>query len=146
VYGQPVAQIFEHSADSAGSPQAVWHRYLDVSSWCDWSHLGVEWSRIDGPFEVGTKGQSKPPGSPALRFRLVAVEPEAFFASEAKLPGGRLLFEHRIEPCDSGVHITHTVTLSGPLAFLYAPFIRKSIERGLTDGVDRLAVMAADDG
>jgi len=111
VYGQPVAQIFEHSADSAGSPQAVWHRYLDVSSWCDWSHLGVEWSRIDGPFEVGTKGQSKPPGSPALRFRLVAVEPEAFFASEAKLPGGRLLFEHRIEPCDSGVHITHTVTL-----------------------------------
>jgi len=145
VYGQRVAWVFEHGADSAGRPQAVWRRYLDVANWCDWSRLGVEWSRIDGPFEVGTKGKSKPPGSRALRFRLVAVEPDAFFASEGKLPGGRLLFEHRIEPRDSGVRITHTVTLSGPLAFLYAPFVKKSVERGLTDGVDRLAAMAASD-
>jgi hypothetical protein len=61
------------------------------------------------------------------------------------LPGGRLLFEHRIEPRDSGVRITHTVTLSGPLAFLHGPFVKKSVERGLTDSVDRLAAMATSD-
>ena len=34
----------------------------------------------------------------------------------------------------------------GPLAFLYTPIARRSIERGLPDGVDRLAAMAAADG
>jgi hypothetical protein len=37
------------------------------------------------------------------------------------------------------------VTLSGPLAFLYARFIKKGVEQGLPDGVDRLAAMAASD-
>jgi polyketide cyclase/dehydrase/lipid transport protein len=136
---------FEHSAESTAEPDAVWRRYVDVEHWCDWSRHGVEWSRIDGPFEVGTKGKSKPPGSRPLRFRLVAVEPDAFFASEATLPGGRLRFDHVIEPRDSGVRIMHRVTLSGPLAFLYAPFVKKSVEQGLPDGVDRLAAMAASD-
>jgi hypothetical protein len=140
-----VAWHFEHSAESSAAPEAVWRRYVDVEDWCHWSRHGVEWSRIDGPFEVGTKGKSKPPGSPALRFKLVAVEPDEMFASEVRLPGGRLRFEHVIEPRESGSRITHRVELNGPLAFLYARTVRQSTERGLPDGVDRLAAMAADD-
>jgi hypothetical protein len=141
-----VAWRFEHSTESTGGAHAVWRRYLDVPHWCDWSRRGVEWSSIDGPFEVGTEGTSKPPGSRPLRFRLVAVEPDAFFASEASLPGGRLRFDHVIEPRDSGVRITHRVTLSGPLAFLYAPLVKQGVKQGLPDGVERLAAMAASDG
>jgi len=138
-----VAWCFEHSAVSAARPQAVWRHYEGVPNWCDWSRQGVEWSRIDGPFEVGTTGQSKPPGSRPLRFRLVVVEPNAVFASEATLPGGRLRFNHMVEPHDPGVRITHRVTLSGPLAFLYVPFVKASVEKGLPDGVERLAAMAS---
>lgn len=140
-----MAWRFEHSADSIAGPPAVWRRYLDVPNWRDWSQHGVEWSHIDGPFEVGTKGKSKPPGSFPLRFRLVAVEPNAFFASEATLPGARLRFDHRVEARDSGSRITHCVTLSGPLSFLYGLFVKRSVSRGLPDGVDRLAAMAASD-
>jgi hypothetical protein len=137
-----VAWRFEHSASSAADPSAIWRRYLDVEHWRDWSRYGVEWSRIDGPFEVGTKGKSNPPGALALSFRLVAVEPNSMFASEARLPGARLRFEHVIEPAESGSRITHRVELDGPLAFLYARPVRKGVERGLPDGVDRLAVLA----
>jgi hypothetical protein len=140
-----VAWHFEHSADSAANPNAVWRRYVDVEHWCEWSRQGVEWSRIDGPFEVGTKGKSKPPGSPALRFQLVAVEPNATFVSEARLPGACLRFEHLIEPKEPGSRITHRVALDGPLTFLYTRFVRKGVEQGLPDGVDRLAVLAAAD-
>ena len=135
---------FEHSAESSAHPHDVWLRYLDVNRWCEWSQRGVEWSRIDGPFAVGTKGTSKPPSSLRLRFKLVAVEPDALFASEVKLPGGRLRFEHTIEPVESASHITHRVVLHGPLAFLYVPMVRKGTEKGLPDGVERLAAMAAD--
>ena len=140
-----MAWRFEHSAESAADPQAVWRRYVDVERWREWSRHGVEWSRIDGPFEVGTKGESKAPGSRALKFELIAVERDALFASGAKLPGGRLRFEHVIEPREPGSRITHRVALDGPLAFLYKRVVRKGVERGLPAGVERLAVMAASD-
>ncbi|HKP90496.1 MAG TPA: SRPBCC family protein [Thermoleophilaceae bacterium] len=136
---------FEHSAESAADPHAVWKRYEDVERWSEWSRGGVVWSTIDGAFEVGTKGKSKPPGLPAGKFELVAVEPDALFASETKLPGARLRFEHAIEPRGSGSRITHRTLLDGPLAFLYVRPIRKAVERSLPDGVDRLAAMAAAD-
>ena len=140
-----MAWRFEHSAESAADPNAVWRRYLDVEHWSEWSRQGVEWSRIDGRFEVGTRGKSKPPGSPPLRFELVAVEPDASFSSEARLPGVQLRFDHVIEPRETGSRITHRVTLDGPLAFLYKRSVRKGVERGLPDGVERLAAMAATD-
>jgi hypothetical protein len=65
------------------------------------------------------------------------------FATETRLLGGRLLFEHIIEPIDAGVRITHRARIDGPLAFLYARILRNSITRGLPDGVDRLATTTA---
>lgn len=141
-----MAWHFEHSAKSVGAKDDVWSRYVDVSNWSKWSVEGVEWSRLDGPFVVGTTGKSKPPGRlPAGRFRLDAVVPEEMFRSETKLPGARLLFEHVIEPADAGVTITHRATLDGPAARLWLPLVRKSIEGGLPPGVERLATMAAAD-
>src|SRR3954468_22830391 len=104
-----MAWRFEHSAESAADPHAVWRRYEDVEHWREWSRHGVEWSRIDGPFEVGTKGKSKPPGSPPLKFELVAVDPDASFVSEARLPGASLRFDHVVEPRGPQSRITHRV-------------------------------------
>jgi hypothetical protein len=101
---------------------------------------------LDGPFEVGTRGKSKPPRLPAGRFRLVDVEPDAKFVSESRFPGSRLVFVHRIEPSGDGVRITHQAEISGPLAFLLSAIIRRTTERALPDGVERLARMAAADG
>jgi hypothetical protein len=141
-----VGWSIEHAARSAASPHAIWRRYVDVEHWRDWSRQGVECSSINGPFEVGTKGKSKAPGLPSSVFELVAVEPDVRFVSKVKMPGAALRFEHVIEPSEHGSLITHRVGLDGPLASLYTPFLRKRIERGLGDGVDRLATMAAADG
>jgi hypothetical protein len=134
-----VSLSLEHSADSSADCQAVWHRYTDVEHWSEWSRHGVEWSRVTGPFEVGTTGKSKPPGARALEFELVAVEPGKFFVSEVKLPGARLRFKHSVMPNEQGCRITHRIELDGPLAFAYWPIVRKRSEQGLEDGVDRLA-------
>ena len=138
-----MAWSFSHSAESEAQPDAVWRRYVDVEHWSDWSRNGVEWSRLDGPFEVGTTGKSKAPGMPAGKFRLITVEPDARFVSEVKLPGGRLRFEHVVEPTAHGSQITHRASVDGPLSAIYSRVVRAGIERGLRDGVDRLAVLAA---
>jgi len=138
-----VARSWSHTAESAARPHAVWERYVDVDHWSEWSRHGVEWSHLDGPFQLGAKGRSKPPGMPAATFRLVAVELDARFVSEVRLPGGRLRFEHVIESSGAGSRITHRVSVHGPLAALYARIVRKGTERALGDGVDRLAAQAA---
>jgi|SRR5438874_1969408 len=135
---------FEHSAESSASPADVWRRYLDVEHWHEWSRNGVVWSRLDGPFQVGSKGRSKPPGLPAARFRLVEVMPERKFATETRMPGARIVFEHEIEPTEAGVRITHRGSVDGMLGPLYVLFIRRSVERSLPDGVDRLAAMSGE--
>jgi hypothetical protein len=137
-----MTRSWEHGAESTAAREDVWTFYSDVTRWSDWSP-GVEWARLDGPFEVGTKGRSKAPRSPALRFRLTAVDPGAMFASEVRLPGARLFFEHRIEEVGQRVRITHRVTLTGPLSFIYLGTVQRSTEQALNDGVDRLAQMAA---
>jgi hypothetical protein len=139
-----MARSFSHSAESEARPEAVWRRYVDVEQWSAWSRQGVEWSRLDGPFEVGTTGKSKAPGMPAAKFRLIAVEPNARFVSEARMPGGRLQFEHVIEPSGEGSRITHRVLVGGALAALYALLIRRNLAKALPDGVDRLAALAAE--
>ena len=138
-----MAWQFEHSALSSARREDVWPHYADVEKWSEWSQKGVEWSRIDGPFVAGTEGKSKAPGFPAGRFRLTVVEPNRMFASEAKLPGARMTFEHIIESVGSGVQITHRATLDGRMAWLWTLLVRGSTERGLPDGVERLAKMAA---
>jgi len=134
---------FEHSARSAARKDEVWPYYVDVPNWRVWSVEGVEWSRLDGPFAVGTKGKSKPPGRlPAGSFRVDAVVPEELYRSETKLPGARLLFEHVIEPAGDGVTITHRAILRGGLARMWLALLRGSIEAGLPAGVERLARIA----
>ena len=61
------------------------------------------------------------------------------------MPGARLRFDRLIEPSERGSRITHRVALDGPLAFLYTRMVRKGVEQGLPDGVDRLAALAAAD-
>src|SRR5436190_324140 len=136
---------FAHTAESTARPDAVWRRYLDVEHWSEWSRHGVERSRLDGPFEVGTKGKSKAPGMPTATSRLVTVEPDARFVSEVRMPGARLRFEHVVEPNERGTRITHRVEVDGSLAAVYARIIGKTTDKALVDGVDRLAVLAAKD-
>jgi hypothetical protein len=72
-------------------------------------------------------------------FELVVVESGKRFVSQAKLPGAKMRFEHSVVPGEQGCRITHRVELDGPLAFAYWPIVRKRTEKGLSDGVDRLA-------
>ena len=136
-----MAWHFEHSANSPASPEAVWQRYVDVAHWNEWSRKGIQWSRLEGTFEVGARGKAKSPGLPAGRFRVTAADSGRLYASETRLPGATLIFELVIERRETGTRISHRAKLSGPLAFLYAP-VRMRITQSLPDGVDRLATSA----
>jgi polyketide cyclase/dehydrase/lipid transport protein len=134
---------FEHSAESEAPPGKIWDHYADVEQWSEWSK-GVEESTLDGEFEAGSKGTTKPPNLPRTRFELIEVEPERRFVSQAKLPGGTLRLDHLLEPANGGSRITHKATLAGPLSFVWKPVVSRIVSRELPDGVERLAELAVE--
>lgn len=123
------------------TPEAVFALWA-VDRWTAWDPE-VEWARLDGPFEAGTRGELKPRGGPRTRFTLLEVDQARGFADRSHLPLTSLDFRHLVEPLGDGtVRITHTVTFSGPLAFLFSRLLGPKLERGLPGAVAALGRLA----
>lgn len=133
---------FSHTETTAAAAAALWSHYADPESWPTWDRE-TEAVTVDGPFAVGTTGTLKPVGGPLTRFVLTEVTPGESFTDVTRLPLARLTFGHRIEPHDGGSRFTHTVTFTGPLAWLFRRVIGKGIAAGLPEAMARLADTAA---
>ena len=66
--------IVKHTVQTTASPAAIWKLWADVSNWNSWDH-GLEYSKIDGPFQKGTRGTLKPKGGPIVQTVLTEVTP-----------------------------------------------------------------------
>lgn len=57
------------SAISQAAPAEIWKCYADVTRWSTWD-ADLEFSQLDGSFEVGSSGRVKAKGAPAVKFVL----------------------------------------------------------------------------
>lgn len=131
----------EHTETTAAPPARLWRRYTDPTRWPEWDH-GTERVTVDGPLAVGTRGTLKPTGGPTTRFTFTEVVPERGFTDVTRLPLARLTFTHRLEPDGTGCRFTHRVTITGPLAPLFARVIGRTIARELPTAMRALARLA----
>ena len=51
----------EHTAETATSPQAIWHVLADLDQWATWD-TSMDWVRLQGPFQAGSEVVMKPKG------------------------------------------------------------------------------------
>lgn len=133
------------SVTCKATPEAVW-KLWNTENWTKWDPA-VEWVRLDGPFQVGTRGEMKPKGGPKTKFTVTRVDMHRGFSDRSHLPLTHLDFNHDLESMSDGsVRVTHTVTFSGPLAFLFSRIIGKNIKAGLPDAVQKLGQLAEKGG
>jgi uncharacterized protein YndB with AHSA1/START domain len=124
------------------SRESIWQLWTDVERWPRWDD-DVEWAKLDGAFVAGTRGKLKPRGGPVTKFEVLSVDPYRSFCDRSYLPLTHLDFTHRLDPADGGVHVTHTITVSGPLGWLFSRIIgRAKLADGLPRAVDKLAALA----
>ena len=133
---------YEHTEHSEATPAQVWARYADPRTWPEWDRSLAQAS-LRGPFAVGSRGTLLPVGGPAVRFRLIEVEPQVAFTDVARLPLARLAFGHRVRPTSTGSLVTHTITLSGPSSALLARVLGPGLARDVPAAVRALAGLAA---
>ena len=129
------------TAETTATPDAVWELWTDVERWKEWDRH-VLWSRLDGPFAPGSKGEIKPAAGPKASFVLTEVVPERRFTDCLRLPFATLEYQHELTPVAEGWRITHRVQINGPLAFLFNRIIGRTIAAELPTAVRNLARLA----
>ena len=99
---------------------------------------------LDGPYETGSKGTTKMRGQEPMHWRLAEVEPPSRNVTEMELAGAVLRFNWTYEALPDGrTQLTQHVTLEGPGADAYVPFMKEHFAGNIPKGMERLAAEVA---
>jgi hypothetical protein len=133
-------QLATAHATSTADPGAFFAKWIDHSSWSDWSP-GSEWAKIDGPVAVGTTGALKPKGGPKTKFTIGTVEPNQEYTDISNFPGARLTFQHLAERTDDRTELRVRVTIDGPLGWLWARILGGGFRTSVPADLNRLVAL-----
>jgi len=134
----------EHTESTTATPDQLWLRYAQPATWPDWDREVAEVT-TQGPVAVGTRGRLKPVRGPAVSFSFTEVTAGVSFTNVSRLPLARLALAHHIEATSAGSRFTHRITITGPLAPLFARVIGKATAATLPTTMRALARLAEAD-
>lgn len=133
--------VSKYTATTMASPSQIWRVFEDVENWKSWDYE-VEFSRMNGPFEAGTRGQLKMQQSPKLETQLTYVDPLKKFVLEAKLLFATAVMTHTIARVDGKTQVTFQTDIRGPFTLLYARMIGGSIKKKTPAEMERMLIRA----
>jgi hypothetical protein len=117
---------YEASAVSRADAAAVWDAWTDVAGWAESGH--IESAHVDGEFRPGAVITSKAKGMPRSTLTVTRVEQPRVWVDQLASIGVRMTFEHVIESRTEGTVLTERVVISGPLARIVGPLLRRRLE------------------
>jgi ubiquinone/menaquinone biosynthesis C-methylase UbiE len=120
----------EHRTTVSAPPEDIFRIYEDVPAWHTWDP-DTKSANLDGPLRVGSQGKLTPTKGNTVPMRVTAVIPDRSFTVASKIPLLRMVFEHELLPTQAGTEVIHRVTLSGLLALVIGPMLRKQLNKGL---------------
>jgi hypothetical protein len=125
---------------SSASADAFFARWSDHSTWSQWSP-DSEWVRLDGPVAQGTSGVLKPKGGPEVRFSITALVEDREYTDTSKFPGATLVFQHLVQAEEDRTKLDVQVSISGPLAWLWAGILGGGFRKSVPADLDRLVAL-----
>lgn len=127
---------FKHTVTCNAPKYFAWAFWTEISNWEKVEGDTVEWIRLEGPFETGTKGMTKTPGQDPQHWSIVEVAHEDYAIIEIELPGAILHNTMRFKALsDDLTLITQSMLLTGPNASDFAEgmeMLKKSAPAGLS--------------
>ncbi len=129
------------TAITTAKPGTVFRIWSDVEHWPLWD-VEITWAKLNGPHAVGTTGALKPVNGPRTNFTVIEVIQNQSFTDVSHLPGAKLQFIHQLAQTGDMTQVTHTVSISGPLAWLWEKILGHNLRRGLQPAVQGLIKLA----
>jgi hypothetical protein len=134
-------RIAEAQVMSSAPAESFFDCWADMATWHEWN-ADTEWVRLDGPFVQGATGKLKPKGGPTVKFVVERLVPGREFVDVSYLVGARLVFDHQVRQAASGTVVDVTVTIHGPLSWLWNLLIGKGIRQSCQRDLERLVARA----
>lgn len=129
---------FEHSVGVKASREAAWAFWSNVENWSA-IDPGVEWARIDGAFQAGSRGETKPVGAPSNAWQLAEVDAGRRAVIELLVPGAEVRFRWSFDDQgDGGTVLTQVVEVAGDTAEKNPEAI-DALAAGIPHGMQKLA-------
>ncbi len=122
--------------------EQMWRLFADVNNWHTWDN-GIEYARLEGPFEKGNFFKLKPKGGPELKVALLETVPNHSFLDVTSFPLARMYDQHTFEETPEGLRITNTITVKGILSFLWVKLVAQNIVNGLPAEMQKQVETAA---
>ena len=111
--------------------ETVWKIWTDINQWHTWLK-DLEFARLEGEFKEGNIFQLKPKGGPLVKIRLISVQKNREFTDLTKFPLAKMYGSHEFLEKNGELQIKTTISIEGPLAFLW----RKLVAQGVADGLE----------
>ena len=128
----------EVSGAARTDTETVWAWYEATDQAPSWDPL-IKRIESDGPIEVGVRGRNYPVSGPSGRFVYTEVTRPVSYTEVSSAPGARFAFTHTLADLPDGLlRITHGAQVSGPLAWLYRPMMRRRFKTGMRMAMDNL--------
>lgn len=128
----------EHSVEVEVPRDRAWLFWTNVANWT--IDPSIESVETDGPFSCGVRGETTPKGGEPVSWIVVDIEEGERAVIEARMPGGVARFTWRFEEAgEARTRVTQHVALEGPEAHRFAEEMGPELERGMREGMERLA-------
>jgi hypothetical protein len=121
--------------------EAIWQAWADVNNWPQWDNE-LEYCDMKADFSKGNQFILKPKGGPKILLFLSEVIPNYKFIDRCKFFGAIMSDAHELEDTVAGVRITNTITVTGPLSFLWANLVAKNVAKGVPEQTTNLVEYA----
>ncbi len=123
------------------SKEQMWKLMSNVDGWKEWDPT-VEYSKLEGNFVTGSFFTLKAVKAPRVKIRLADVRAPGYFKDETSFPLATMNGEHWYEDTAEGLKITVTMTITGPLSWLWNKIVMNDIVKNLPDDVARQTAAA----
>jgi hypothetical protein len=115
----------------------VWKVWADVNQWHTWQD-DIEYASMEGEFKDGNFFYFKPKGGPKIKIELTKVEPDSTFVDLTRFPLAKMYDSHELIERGDALEIKTTISIGGPLSFLWKKLVAEKVASGMKDQTDRL--------
>jgi uncharacterized protein YndB with AHSA1/START domain len=130
---------YGQSRETKAAPERLWQLWSDTSTWPSWNP-DIQEVNLDRPLGPGASGTMRTKSGGTHNIAISDVEPGRSFVLESDgVPATKLHFKCEVAPTSGGSRISQTVTLHGPLAFLFGPMMGGRIAQSFRPLLEGLA-------
>lgn len=115
----------------------IWQQWINVNAWTSW-HDDLDYCKMEGPFVVGNHFMLKPQKMAPVKIIITDVCEGYSFTDCTLFFGAKMHDKHEMKETKEGIQITNTLTVEGPLKWLWVFLVAKNVAATIENETDAL--------